>query len=214
MQLIRKIQEENYLGTIYYNFPFYRGETKDDLVQAHVLFVSKEFGVIFFRCIDSIKSYTSEEKNSIDTLDSHIFSKINKRDEFRIGRRELKINVTPFVFIPNLDAPMENVIDINDVHRVIKENFKQELNDEEFDVLVATVEGTAHLKIKKDRPIKKHDSLTKGKVLNILQSHEAVFDREQKKAALNIIDSPQRIRGLAGSGKTIILTMKAALFHL
>jgi superfamily I DNA and RNA helicase len=42
----------------------------------------------------------------------------------------------------------------------------------------------------------------------------AVFDAEQKRAALNILDGPQRIRGLAGSGKTIILTMKAAQIHL
>ena len=40
------------------------------------------------------------------------------------------------------------------------------------------------------------------------------FDREQKNASLKIIDGPQRVRGLAGSGKTIVLTMKAAQIHL
>ena len=56
--------------------------------------------------------------------------------------------------------------------------------------------------------------MTKGRVLSILQNKEACFDLEQKHAALNIIEAPQRIRGLAGSGKTVILAMKAALFHL
>lgn len=40
------------------------------------------------------------------------------------------------------------------------------------------------------------------------------FDSKQKIAALTIVDGPQRIRGMAGSGKTIILAMKAALIHI
>ena len=42
----------------------------------------------------------------------------------------------------------------------------------------------------------------------------AIFDREQKNAALHTLEGPQRIRGLAGSGKTVILAYKAALIHL
>jgi superfamily I DNA and RNA helicase len=70
------------------------------------------------------------------------------------------------------------------------------------------------LRKKKDRNIKLSEITTKGGILNQIQNIHATFDIEQKRAALNIIDSPQRIRGLAGSGKTIILTMKAALYHL
>lgn len=54
----------------------------------------------------------------------------------------------------------------------------------------------------------------KADILNRIQNKEAAFDLEQKKVALVTIDGPQRIRGLAGSGKTIILTMKAALYHM
>ena len=52
------------------------------------------------------------------------------------------------------------------------------------------------------------------RVRNTIQNQHSAFDIEQKRAALNIINSPQRIRGLAGSGKTIILAMKAAQYHL
>lgn len=34
-----------------------------------------------------------------------------------------------------------------------------------------------------------------------------------KKAAFEIPEGPQRIRGLAGSGKTIVLALKAAYLH-
>lgn len=215
LMLIKKIDElsiDN--ATVYYNFPFYRGEAAEDLVQAHVLFVSKDYGVIFFRCIDSIEELTDLEISKLDDLDSHIFSKINKHEEFRLKRRELKINVSPYIVLNKKSSKqqVENTLIIDDVHQIVKENQKEKLNEQEYDLLVAIIEGTVNLKRKKDRPVE--EKLTKGKILSIIQNKEAVFDLEQKKAALNIIDSPQRIRGLAGSGKTIILTMKAALYHL
>ena len=213
--LVEKIKDLNLENaTVYYNFPFYRGETIEDLVQAHVLLVSKEYGVIFFRCIDSIEDLTDSEKMKLDDLDSHIFSKINKYDDFRLRRRELKINVSPYIVLSR-DADGlgdESIIDVTSSHQIIADNKKEILSDDEYALLVAVIEGTVNLKHKKNREIEQE--LTKGKVLSIIQNKEAVFDIEQKRAALNIIDSPQRIRGLAGSGKTIILTMKAALYHL
>ena len=82
---------------IYYNFPFYRGETLDDLVQAHVLYISKIYGIIAFRIIASIDKLNEHMRKQIDELDSHLFSKINKIEELRKGRRDLKINITPML---------------------------------------------------------------------------------------------------------------------
>jgi len=47
-----------------------------------------------------------------------------------------------------------------------------------------------------------------------LEEEIALFDEQQKYAALSQLNGPQRIRGLAGSGKTIILCIKAAFLHL
>jgi superfamily I DNA and RNA helicase len=41
-----------------------------------------------------------------------------------------------------------------------------------------------------------------------------ILDREQHKIAIQIPPGPQRIRGLAGSGKTVVMCMKAAEMHL
>ncbi len=213
--LIESIMELQFENTnLYFNFPFYRGESKDDLVQAHVLFVSRSHGVIFFRCINTVEELTELERKKLDNLDSHIFSKINKLDKLRVKRRELKINVTPLIFLNSDDMQDEEMVNLIKLKTAIEDNKKDELSDEEFQLLLSAIEGTVHLRNKKDRELKESDVLTKGKVLSIIQNKHATFDIEQKKAALNIIDSPQRIRGLAGSGKTIILTMKAALYHL
>lgn len=214
--LVEKLKEKNLTNcNLYYNFPFYRGETKDDLVSAHLLFLSKEFGVIFFRCLNSIEDYSSIEKNKLNELDSYIYAKINKREEFRLERRKLKIKVSPYVFINNSQSDEFDVVSLEDIDRIIEENKTIILTNEEFNILTATIEGTLNLKKKSDRKIDPtQEKLTKGKILSLIQNKEATFDIEQKRAALNIIDSPQRIRGLAGSGKTVILAMKAALFHL
>lgn len=212
--LVDKIQSLGIKNAnLYYNFPFYRGETKEDLIQAHVLLVSLKYGVIFFRCINDPENYNESEKKKMDDLDGHIFSRINKVDELRIKRRDLKINVTPKVFI-NSENPIlsDDFVNLNSVKDLILENEKEILTDEEFLLLSSAIEGSIHLRNKKERLITKE--LSKGDILNIIQNEHSAFDIEQKKAALNIIDSPQRIRGLAGSGKTIILAMKAALYHL
>ncbi len=142
-----KIDEIN----LYYNFPFYRGESKNDLVQAHVLLVSPIYGVIFFRCLSNINEYNDEERRRLDDLDGHIFSKINKYEEFRRKRRELKINVTPFIFINSANAhPDSEIVTLINLKDAIESNQKDTLNYEEFELLTSVIEGTVQLRIKKD----------------------------------------------------------------
>lgn len=50
-------------------------------------------------------------------------------------------------------------------------------------------------------------------VLTEIDSRIANLDRWQKAAAIEMPEGPQRIRGLAGSGKTVVLAWKAAYLH-
>ncbi|MBE7182051.1 MAG: hypothetical protein INR71_12750 [Terriglobus roseus] len=47
-----------------------------------------------------------------------------------------------------------------------------------------------------------------------MENEIANFDEKQRHIALVDVGGPARIRGLAGSGKTVILAMKAAHIHL
>lgn len=58
------------------------------------------------------------------------------------------------------------------------------------------------------------EATTLGDAIKIIDRYIALFDDEQQKAALQIAPGPQRIRGLAGTGKTVLLAMKAANIHL
>ena len=55
---------------------------------------------------------------------------------------------------------------------------------------------------------------TKGFAANQAEQEIMLFDMKQKTAYLTPISGVSRLRGLAGSGKTVILCMKAALLHL
>jgi len=54
---------------------------------------------------------------------------------------------------------------------------------------------------------------TLGTAIRMLDSNIALLDDQQMKVAVQIPPGPQRIRGLAGTGKTVLLAMKAANIH-
>lgn len=76
------------------------------------------------------------------------------------------------------------------------------------------MEGTKALTSSEQRELKEGDTSSKAYILSKLEDEIKNFDFEQRASAISIIDGPQRIRGLAGSGKTIVLAMKAAHIHL
>lgn len=54
---------------------------------------------------------------------------------------------------------------------------------------------------------------TMGDAVRLLEKEIALLDHEQHRVATQMAPGPQRIRGLAGTGKTIVLAMKAANIH-
>ena len=66
-------------------------------------------------------------------------------------------------------------------------------------------------KTKTKRTIRQEDS--RGAKLKSLEDSIATLDAQQMKAVIETVEGVQRIRGLAGSGKTIVLALKAAYLH-
>lgn len=54
---------------------------------------------------------------------------------------------------------------------------------------------------------------SRGGKLKVIEREVANLDRWQKKGAIECPEGVQRIRGLAGSGKTVVLALKAAYLH-
>lgn len=203
-------------AVLYYNFPLYRGDLPEDLIQAQLLLASPIYGILYFKCIESNRYLTEDEEIYLDNLDVSIFNRLNKRSELRKTRRELKFNVAPIIVADKDEIVNDKkYVSIPNLKQAIEDNKTTVLNDEEYNILLSCIDGTSRLTTKKERKTSfNEESKLKADILNRIQNKEAAFDLEQKKVALVTIDGPQRIRGLAGSGKTIILTMKAALYHM
>lgn len=121
------------------------------------------------------------------------------------------------MYLPNFNYYTTNEENVftskKEIEKYIEEN-KNESNDEDlvFEVM-STLEATDAIIKPKAREINIENKNSKSYVLSKLEADIARFDDMQRVAELSMLDGPQRIRGLAGTGKTIILCMKAAMLH-
>jgi superfamily I DNA and RNA helicase len=81
-----------------------------------------------------------------------------------------------------------------------------------YQKLVSVIQSITTIRNRNKRGyVKKTDS--KGAKLKKLEESIANLDRQQSTAVIETVDGVQRIRGLAGSGKTIVLALKVAYLH-
>lgn len=209
-RLIECIKDEE--AVAYYMFPVYRGDIDEDNVTAKVLLISETYGLFYFDTIGQDEDVKTAE-DRVNHLYSLIIGKFTQLEQLRRGR-SCKYDITT-IFVSEQEFSVSNLFywsDFNDLPNVI-DKYKVNIPNEDFQLIQSCIDGSVKLTKKVQRP-RSTKGTTKGAILDEIQSHIARFDVEQKNAALTELDSPQRIRGLAGSGKTIILTQKAALYHL
>lgn len=168
---------------LYYNFPLYRGELPEELIQAQLLLASPIFGILYFKCLESNRYLTQEEETYLDDLDISIYNRLNKRSELRKNRRELKFNIT-LIVVTNKDEIFNDkkYVSLPCLKNAIEENKTTPLNDDEYNILLSCIDGTSRLTIKKERKTSfNKESKLKADILNRIQNKEAAFDLEQKK---------------------------------
>ncbi|MEM5542631.1 ATP-binding domain-containing protein [Sulfitobacter sp. AS92] len=133
-------------------------------------------------------------------------------------KRRLIIDVVPVLFAPNLDAEELGVADVEvavSQHQLLEIFLEEDesLNEEQEVEIRAIIEGAKALgQLKPVDDVS--DAPPLAKALADLEAIIYNFDATQRSVALTNIAGPQRIRGLAGTGKTVILAMKAALAHI
>lgn len=86
------------------------------------------------------------------------------------------------------------------------------ISEDEWKTTVAILQGSEGIQRKIRRPTKREDS--RAALLRRVEQQISAFDLQQHKVAVQIPEGPQRIRGLAGSGKTVVLAQKAAYMHI
>ncbi|WP_341395554.1 DEAD/DEAH box helicase [Arthrobacter sp. G119Y2] len=204
-------------GTVYLGYPVLA--TADEKVQLDALLVSRAHGVVAFILSDT-QPFTSDEWSDLvaeqDRLYAVLESHLSRHDSLRSGRRLATSPNTATIF-PN--APH------NDTNETPDEGFFGALDEaitwlEGLTPVSEPIERALHAALQRVttiKPAKKRASVVKptsrGAVMKQIEKGIANLDRWQKAAAIESPEGPQRIRGLAGSGKTVVLALKAAYWH-
>ncbi len=90
--------------------------------------------------------------------------------------------------------------------------YGKNINERQWQLLLSILSGSPVFAPREYRVLASPQS--KGKILEKLRKYSYQLDLEQEKIAKQIPSRIQRIKGIAGSGKTILLCQKAAHLHL
>ncbi len=196
-------------GTLYIGYPIIG--TVEGAYPIDALWVSKERGIVVFNLVEgrSLDNYESEQDNSYNKLEARL-----KGHRELVKKRELQVEINIITFAPSValipqddDYPVCNEDTLTNLIRDLAWN-----NPEYYSSLVSVLQSVSSIrKNRKKREVKGNES--RGAKLQKLEDSIANLDNAQGRAVIETVEGVQRIRGLAGSGKTIVLALKAAYLH-
>lgn len=217
---VTAVRNSNLTGTLYIGYPVLAVD--DEKVEFDALLVSRDRGVIIFDLYSYTGSANANQEISKDIIKKQeqlyaaLYNRLNSFSELR-HNRDLIVRLCTATIHPVADCfkfEDENIIiGINKLDELQEIEKDKQLNDEKIQHLNATVQRISNLK-----PRKQRDNVTNpnsmGATIKEIEKQVANLDFWQKRGAIEYVDGPQRIRGLAGSGKTVVLALKAAYLHV
>lgn len=203
---------------IYYDFPLFR-DYEESLYQPTLLLLDRNIGVASIRVVGTAFDVQYED-GKLGELHSILFSKLLGSKRLRSSRSSLRIPLNSILYLPpgsdSTTIESENIVvsSLEGLNRAFAEFNTEALDEESFAEARSVIEGVKALARPTVREMPADGSKTKAVVIRKLEEEIANFDANQRMAALTVPIGPQRIRGLAGSGKTIVLAWKAAHLHM
>lgn len=196
-------------GTIYIGYPILG--TPDGAFPFDALLLSPTYGVIAFDIVEGRDAGDYQSRQ--DDIYAKLQSKLLQYPSL-VKKRKLipQINVVSY-------APVVQDFSEDDEYPLLNDNnliqFLTNLSEgdkEIFPKVAAAIQALTN--IRKGR--RKRVQLTpnsRGAKLQALNDSIANLDANQNAAVVETVEGVQRIRGLAGSGKTIVLALKVAYLH-
>lgn len=210
-QSLEIVQEMH--GEVFTGYPLIA--TPDGKYSIDATLVSPSKGIVLFDLIEGadVDGYAERQ----DDLANKIEARLKLHRELVKGRK-LLVPLSVMSFAPGItnveDLEIEGYPIVNEqglTAALDKINWADS-SDELYRMTLSAIESLSSIrKSRSKREVHREDS--RGAKLKRLEDSIATLDHRQNKAVIETVDGVQRIRGLAGSGKTIVLALKAAYLH-
>ncbi len=207
-QLQHLLRDMDLHGTLYLAYPIIA--SSDQMVVIDSLLTSREFGVVV---IDFGQYQTSDQvQEHQDDLYTALQRKLLQYKPL-IKNRNLAVPINVLTFVPDdaTTARYANAEVVGPRGLRAKLQSYSPIDEGNLRLVNAAIQRVATIKPSVKRNNVRADS--RGGIMQRIEKEIANLDQWQKRAAIETPDGPQRVRGLAGSGKTVVLALKAAYLH-
>ena len=201
-------------GQLFIGYPIISTSDGRHLIDA--LLVSADMGIIVFDLIEGQDTgeYGARQDDSANKLEARL-----KVHQELMRRRNLMVPIHTISFAPALNNPDSYRFDeypLANTSSLLKElkkfTWQSHHEHDVYKNVLSAIENISTIrKSRFSRGVTKENS--RGAKLETLESSIATLDNMQSRAVIETAEGVQRIRGLAGSGKTIVLALKAAYLH-
>lgn len=213
-QLALVLEQELNQGTLFLGFPVI--SNADETIQIDALLVAESVGIVAF-LLDSEQPQQDSDWDLLAEVqnNAHLMLKTHLARSANLRRgRSLAVEVNTVTVFPGDTQPRE----VEGALFVGLTRVGEALG--RFERVTPDLEKAIHAALQRvpgARNSKERQSATKqeskGYKLREIGREITFMDRWQKAAAIESPAGPQRIRGLAGSGKTVVIAHKAAYLH-
>lgn len=203
--------EDSLEGTLYIGYPIIG--TPEGSFPIDALLVSPTKGLVLFSVVEgrNLPDYVEAQDQGFNKMQAKLL-----QHQSLIRKRKLLVDIRTLTFAPAV-VPL-SVAEDEDHPLCNTENLIatiDELEDSDPDIypaLVSVIQAISTLR----RGRKKRELLnehSRGTKIKALEDSIANLDSQQSAAVVETYEGVQRIRGLAGCGKTIVLALKVAYLH-
>lgn len=200
----------NIVGELYLGYPIYVDEVANRKISVDMALITK-IGVYIFNILTTpVTDY--------GVIQDDIYAKVEakfKKQNFLFKRKKLIFDFETITYTTVKIQEMEDyplVTSISDTVKYIEDTaLEKEFSDELYSKILSGLQEAYGINTHRDRGIVEEG--TKAYAINQMTSLIERYDSRQMEAILSDTVGIQRIRGMAGSGKTIVLARKAVELH-
>lgn len=213
-KLIELLSDIEMNGTLYIGYPILADVEETVFIDA--LLTAQECGVVVIDFNDRARGSLEYDRIRQRQDDLYRILEIKfKRYKNLVEGRHLPFEINVVTLVPDMgEVVREDGLLLTGPDSLINviRDFPS-VNRDLLEKINAAVERVTTIKpLRKRSSVKKPDS--RGARIKEIEKEIANLDKWQNSAAVEMPDGVQRIRGLAGSGKTIVLALKAAYLHV